>query len=114
MNGPAARHIPTGRPGGGGGGGPMGNRMNAEKPKNTRRTLLRLTRYIGRSRYILIALLVITLLIAAIELTGPLLQGNAIDAIEPVYYNAAVDEDAVIRNYDPNDPVFCQALIFEG
>ena len=105
MNGPGARHLPMGgRPGGGGGGGPMGNRMNAEKPRNTRRTLLRLSKYIGRSRYILLALLILTLLIAAIELTGPLLQGNAIDAIEPVYYNAAVGEDAVIRNYDPNDP----------
>ena len=82
----------------------MGNRMNAEKPKNTRRTLVRLSKYIGRSRYILLTLLILTLLIAAIELTGPLLQGNAIDAIEPVYYNAAVGEDAVIHNYDANDP----------
>ena len=104
MNGPGARHMQAARPGGGGGGGPMGNRMNGEKPKSTRRTLIRLTRYIGRSRYILITLLIFTLLIAAIELTGPLLQGNAIDAIEPVYYNAAVGEDAVIRNYDPKDP----------
>ncbi len=102
MNGPGARQpqLPTGRPAG----GPMGNRMNAEKPKNTRRTLVRLSKYIGRSRYILLALLILTLLIAAIELTGPLLQGNAIDAIEPVYYNAAVGEDAVIHNYDANDP----------
>ena len=44
-------------------GGPMSARATAEKPKNTRRTLLRLTRYIGRSRYLLIALLVLTLLL---------------------------------------------------
>ncbi|MBR6728280.1 MAG: ABC transporter ATP-binding protein [Clostridia bacterium] len=68
------------------------SRVNGEKPKHKKETLIRLTKYIGRSRYILIALLVITLLISGIELCGPLLQGNAIDAIEPIYYNAESGE----------------------
>jgi len=84
-------------PGGGGGRNNM-SRVNGEKPKNTKQTLLRLTQYIGRSRFVLVALLTVTLLIALIELTGPLLQGNAIDAIEAVRYNASTGE--VLYNYD--------------
>ena len=53
-----------------GGGGPrnMSARINGEKPKNTLKTLGRLFRYIGKSKYILIALVAITLLITAAEL----------------------------------------------
>jgi ATP-binding cassette subfamily B protein len=82
---------------GGPGGGHRNNmsRVHAEKPKHTKETLTRLMRYVGRSRYVLIALLIITLITSVIELTGPLLQGNAIDAIEPIYYNTA--DGAVIR-----------------
>lgn len=82
----------------GGGGRNNMSRVNGEKPKNTKQTLLRLSQYIGRSRFVLIALLTVTLLIALIELTGPLLQGNAIDAIEAVRYNASTGE--VLYNYD--------------
>ncbi len=87
-----------------GGGGPrhMNSRINREKPKHTRQTLGRLFGYIGRSRYILVALLVITLLVTAIDLLGPLLQGNAIDAIEPLYYSG----DTLLYNYDPNGAEF--------
>ena len=50
---------------GGPGGGHRNNmsRVNGEKPKRTKETLGRLLKYIGRSRYILIALLIITLLV---------------------------------------------------
>lgn len=96
------RRLPM--PGPGGGGRNNMSRVNGEKPKHTKETLLRLTRYIGRSRYILIALLVLTFLIAAIELTGPLLQGNAIDSIEAIYKNA--DTGEVLFNYDAEDPAF--------
>ena len=88
------KHRSLPMPGPGGGRNPM-SRVNGEKPKHTRQTLLRLTRYIGRSRYVLIALLVITLLTSLIELTGPLLQGQAIDAIEPIHINA-VDRKSVM------------------
>ena len=91
----------------GGPGGP-GNRhmsrVNHEKPRNTGATLKRVLGYIGRSRYILVALLVITLLVSCIDLLGPLLQGKAIDAIEPVYYNK--DTGELIYNYDVKDPQF--------
>ena len=93
---------PGGRPGGGG--GPHASRINREKPRHLRRTLARLLGYIGRCKYILIALLVITLLTCAIDLIGPLLQGEAIDAIEPIYYNAENGE--LLYNYDKNDPAF--------
>ena len=81
----------------GGGGRNHMSRVNGEKPRHTKETLARLSKYIGRSRYVLVALLVLTLLIAVIELTGPLLQGNAIDAIEAVHYDA---NGTVLYNYD--------------
>ena len=90
--------LPFGPGGPGGGHRNHMSRVNVEKPKHTKQTLSRLTHYIGRSRYILIALLVITFLIAAVELTGPLMQGNAIDAIEAVRYHAESDE--LLYNYD--------------
>lgn len=64
-----------------GGGGPMGARMRAEKPKNAQKTLLRLLRYIGASRYLLFALLFLMLTVTVAELFGPRLQQEAIDAI---------------------------------
>ncbi len=70
------------RPGRGPGpGGPMGARMRAEKPKNAKKTLLRLLRYIGASRYLLFALLFLMLTVTVAELFGPRLQQEAIDAI---------------------------------
>ena len=63
------------------GGGPMSARMNAEKPKNTRKTVGRLLHYIGRSGTVLIALLVIMVLVTVAELLGPFFQAKAIDTI---------------------------------
>ncbi len=85
-----------------GGRGNPNSRASVQKPKNMKRTIGRLLRYIGGSRYILIALLVIMLAVTAAELLGPLLQGCAIDAIEPVYRNAETGE--ILYNYDKNDP----------
>jgi len=65
-------------------GGPMNGRLNVQKPKHMKATLGRLMGYIGRSRYVLLALVAIMLFITLIDLVGPLLQGNAIDAIEAV------------------------------
>ena len=87
-----------------GGRGNPHSRASVQKPKNMKKTVARLLRYIGSSRYILIALLVIMLVVTAAELVGPLLQGNAIDAIEPVYRNAETGE--ILYNYDKNHPVF--------
>ena len=104
MNNRGPMLAPPGRPGGGGPGGPHMSRLTKEKPKHTKETLKRLFGYIGRARYILILLLAITLLTSVIDLLGPLLQGYAIDAIEPVYYNEATNE--IIHNYEPNGEAF--------
>ena len=85
------------RPGGGGGGGPMGARVNAEKPKNTWNTLLRLLKYIGKSKLLVIALVVIMAIVTVSDLAGPALQGAAINTIS---VNAdgglSVDFDAML------------------
>ena len=105
------RQLPMPGPGGPGGGGRNNmSRVNGEKPKHTLETLKRLTKYIGRSKYVLIALLALTLLIALVDLMGPLLQGNAIDAIEAVYYNAETyvegGANTPLYNYDAKDPQY--------
>ena len=69
------------RPGGMGGGGPMGARVNAEKPKNTWNTLKRLFKYIGKSKFLLIGLVLIMAVVTVCDLAGPALQGAAINTI---------------------------------
>ncbi len=73
--------IPLGGRRGPGGGGPMAARMNAEKPKNTKKTLARLLHYIGKSGFVLVILLAIMLAVTAAELLGPFFQAKAIDTI---------------------------------
>ena len=62
-------------------GGPMGARMMAEKPKNTKKTLFRLLAYLGKSKTSLISLLAVVILTALLTLAGPALQGRAIDIV---------------------------------
>jgi len=92
--------MPQGRPGQGPGfgpggrrgpGGPMGARLNKEKPKNTGKTLLRLVKVIGRSKYFLIALLLTMSAVTVLDLFGPTLQGQAIDTIQLVNGKFTVD-----------------------
>lgn len=64
------------------GGGPMAARLHAEKPKNTKKTLIRLFKYIGGSRLILAILAVAMLFVTALELASPFLQQQAIDTIK--------------------------------
>ena len=81
------------------GGGPMSARANAEKPKNTKQTVMRLLRYIGHSNVILIALLVIMLLVTVAELLGPFCQAEAINSIftDPETGRLSVDMDDLKR-----------------
>ncbi len=67
---------------------PMGPRrghgrggMPAEKPKNIKETVKKLLKYIGKSRFQLIALIVIMLVTTGLSLAGPALQGYAINTI---------------------------------
>jgi len=68
---------------GGGHRGPaaMQARLNKEKPKNMWKTLLRLLKVIGRSKYFLLALLRTMGAVTGLYLFGPTLQGRAIDTI---------------------------------
>ncbi|MBR3691788.1 MAG: ABC transporter ATP-binding protein [Clostridia bacterium] len=70
-----------GRPGMPGRGGPMAGRMMAEKPKDAKKTLLRMLKYLGSFRLLMFSLWGIMLLAAVAELAGPALQGAAIDCI---------------------------------
>jgi len=88
---PPANMPAIGRPGGPGPGGPMGARMNAQKPKNLSKTLKRLFGYIGKSRAVLITLLVLVLVVTAADIAGPALQGLAIDTIKFVNGEFTVD-----------------------
>ena len=77
-----APQVPPMRgPGGRGGGGPMGARINTEKPKDMLKTLGRLLKYIGRSRLLVITLVIIMALVTVADLAGPALQGEAINTI---------------------------------
>ncbi len=70
------------RPGGRPGGGPHGAPMFKEKPKDTKKTVKRLIKYIGASKYVLIFLIVIMVCSTLLNLAGPTLQGEAINAMQ--------------------------------
>lgn len=89
-----------GRPGGPGGGrpgGPMSARVNKEKPKNVKKSLLRLLKYIGKSKMLIIALIAIMVAVTVSDLAGPALQGAAIDTIRIVDGSLTVDFGAMLR-----------------
>ena len=82
------------------GGGPMAGRMNAEKPKNTKKTLFRLLHYIGRNGMILGVLILIMLAVTCADLLGPFFQAKAIDTIrmDEATQKLRIDFDAM-RGY---------------
>ncbi len=88
---------PGGGPGGRGG-GPMGARVNAEKPKNMMKTLGRLLKYIGKSKLLVMALVMIMALVTISDLAGPALQGEAINAIsvDAVTGDISVNFDSMV------------------
>lgn len=81
---------PIGRPG-----GPMNARMSAEKPKNTKNTLFRLLKYIGKNSKILYFLIVIMVLVTAADILGPFFQQKAIDTIYIENGSLKVDFEAM-------------------
>ncbi len=86
---------PMGGPGGRGG-GPMGARVNAEKPKNLKKTLARLLSYIGKSKMLVIALIAIMVVVTLTDLAGPAMQGAAIDTISVRDGKVSVDMSAML------------------
>jgi len=83
----------------GGGPGGMHARMMREKPKDTKGTLLKLIKYIGKSRYLVILLLIGVLTTTMLNLAAPSLQGQAIDAItiDPNLGKLSVNFDSLIK-----------------
>ena len=88
--------MPPMRPGGGRPGGPMGARVNKEKPKNIGKTLMRLLKYIGKSKALILLLLFIMAIVTVSDLAGPALQGAAIDTIRIVDGRLTVDMEAMV------------------
>ena len=88
---------PGGRPGGGRQGGPIGARVNREKPKNAKKSLLRLLKYIGHSRMLIILLTVVMIAVTLTDLAGPALQGLAIDTIRIADGKISVDFTSMVK-----------------
>ncbi len=57
-------------------------RRLSNKPVDKKKTLLRLWRYLGRSQYLLLAAIVLSVSSSALALYGPKLSGTALDAID--------------------------------
>ncbi len=74
-----------------------GGPMIREKPKDAKGTLLKLIKYIGKSKYLVFAVMVTTILSTFLNLLGPNLQGRAIDAITITEGKASVDFDTLIH-----------------
>lgn len=101
MNNPAGRPQGTGNEpprivlGGRRGSAAMQARINKEKPKNTKQTLFRLLKVIGRSKYLLLCLLITMSAVTVMDLFGPTLQGKAIDTIHSEEGHLTVDLEAM-------------------
>ena len=76
-------------------GGPRGLMM-VEKPKDGRKTLKRLLKYIGRSKYIFISLIVLALIVSLLNLAGPYLQGQAMGVLTITKDNKTVNWDKLL------------------
>lgn len=63
------------------GGGPMGGRLFGEKPKDSKKTLGRVIKYLGSSKTYLFILIFIVLVTSLASIITPVLSGAAIDAI---------------------------------
>ena len=74
-----------------------GGPMIREKPKDAKGTLLKLIKYIGKSKYLVFTVMGTTILSTFLNLLGPSLQGQAIDAITITAGKASVDFDTLIR-----------------
>lgn len=77
--------------------GPGGRNMIREKPKNAKATVAKLIKYIGKSKYLVMLIMVTTILTTLLNLAGPSLQGQAIDAITIGEGKLSVDFDKLIE-----------------
>ena len=70
--------------------------MPTEKAKDAKSTLKRLFGYIGKSKYLMISLLVIMLVVTSLNLIAPFLQGQAIDKITITENRLTVDLEGMV------------------
>jgi len=85
---------------GAGAGGPRrgpGGPMIREKPKNTKATVFKLLRYIGKSKYLVLLILLTTLATTGLSLLIPFLQGKAIATMDLTEGRVHVDFDTLVR-----------------
>lgn len=95
MNNQSKAPAQQGFRGPGPGRGPRGM-MIIEKPKDGKKTLVRLLKYIGANKYLFIMLIVMALLVSALTLIGPYLQGEAMDILTITSENRQVDWDKLL------------------
>lgn len=105
---------PMGPKGPGGQGGPPGrhSRINGEKPKNGKKTLAKLLRYIGRSKYIFFALMAVMLIITGLNLAAPSIQQRAIDFITITEKRLNVDLGGLGRSLVLLGVVYAASSVF--
>ncbi len=102
---------PPGRPGGRGPGGPrMG--MPHEKPKNSKKTLLRLLSYLGKSKALLIGMITMVLLVTATQLIGPVLQREAFDSMTITETNLSVNFESLFKILTLMGVVYVIGVVF--
>ena len=77
--------------------GPGAGRMIKEKPKNFGQTVVKLVRYIGKSKYLVLLIMLTTIATTLLNLAAPLLQGRAIDAMTIREGHLDVDFDSLVR-----------------
>lgn len=105
---------PKGPGGPGGPGGPPGrhSRINGEKPKNGKKTLAKLLRYIGRSKYIFFALMAVMLIITGLNLAAPSIQQRAIDFITITEKRLNVDLGGLVKSLVLLGVVYAASSVF--
>ncbi len=80
-----------------GGRGPRGGPIIREKPKDVKGSVIKLIKYIGRSKYLVLMIMITTVITTLLNLAAPSLQGDAIDAITITGEKLSVDYDSLIK-----------------
>lgn len=103
-----------GRPGGGPGRGPGGPGMGMpkEKPKDSKKTLLRLLSYLGKSKALLIGMVLMVLAMTLTQLISPMLQQTAIDAMTITEGKLGVDFEALKKALILMGVVYAVGVVF--
>ncbi|MHC1694848.1 MAG: ABC transporter ATP-binding protein [Eubacteriales bacterium] len=78
-------------------GGPIGGLMHVEKPRNTKRTLLRLIGYLGKQKKTLAGVFLMVIVSSVLMLGSPILQKTTLDIVQKgLQSGAGIDFKALI------------------